>query len=196
MPATVVVAHVIKVPFRLGDIKNESVEVLHGRLGPVTAFTAVKGGHGRIDDEGWPLQTATPDWSKSRVQLGDDVIHLVVPISPVLLGMLQVNCTAVFGHSWSEQGWPFDAQGSDCPDDSVNIKCIHVFDHKNIRTSLMLQIYLQQSTDRRGTSDTRLVWERMEERKHSLLLSKLWDPMGYYKIQHLSHAPEVVVITL
>ena len=136
MPATVVVAHVIKVLFRLGDIKNESVEVLHGRLRPVTAFTAVKGGHGG-DDEGWPLQNATPDWSKSRVQLGDDVIHLVVPISPVLLGMLQVNCTAVFGHSWSEQGWPFDTQGSDCPDDSVNIKCI--FDHKNICTSLMLQ---------------------------------------------------------
>ena len=59
MPATVVVAHVIKVPFRLGDIINESVEVLHGRLGPVAAFTAVKGGHGR-DDEDWPLQTATP----------------------------------------------------------------------------------------------------------------------------------------
>ena len=46
MPATVAVAHVIKVPFRLGDIINESVEVLHGRLGPVTSvFTAVKGGH-------------------------------------------------------------------------------------------------------------------------------------------------------
>ena len=45
-PATVAVAHVIKVPFRLGDIINESVEVLHGTLGPVTsAFTAVKGGH-------------------------------------------------------------------------------------------------------------------------------------------------------
>ena len=42
MPATVAVAHVIKVPFRLGDIINESVEVLHGPV--ASAFTAVKGG--------------------------------------------------------------------------------------------------------------------------------------------------------
>ena len=46
MSATVAVAQVIKVPFRLGNIINVSVEVLHGRLGPVTSvFTAVKGGH-------------------------------------------------------------------------------------------------------------------------------------------------------
>ena len=97
MPGTVAVAHVIKVPFRLGDIINESVEVLHGRLGPVTAFTAVKGGHGG-GDEGWPLQLKTARCSNSRVQFGDDVIHCVV-LPSLLLGMLQVNCTAVFGQA-------------------------------------------------------------------------------------------------
>ena len=108
-PATVAVVHVIKVPFRLGDIINVSVEVLHGRLGPVTsAFTAVKGGH----DEEPPEQSYVTRWSNNRVQFGDDVIHCVV-LPSLLLGMLQVNCTAVFGHSWSEQGWPFDTQGSD-----------------------------------------------------------------------------------
>ena len=40
-----------------------SVEVLHGRLGPVTsAFTAVKGGHGG-DGEGWPLLVPIPEYS-------------------------------------------------------------------------------------------------------------------------------------
>ena len=118
MPATVFVAHVIKVPFRLGDIINESVEVLHGTLGLVTsAFTAVKGGH----DEELPEQLYVIRWSNSRVQFGDDVIHCVV-LPSLSLGMLQVNCTAVFGHSTSEQGWPFDTQGSDCPDDCVGRK--------------------------------------------------------------------------
>ena len=118
MPATVTVVHVIKVPFRLGDIINESVEVLHGRLGPVTsAFTAVKGGQ----DEDWPLQLKTARCSNCRVQFGDDVIHCVV-LPSLLLGMLQVNCTAVFGHSWSEQGWPFDTQGSDSSYDCVERK--------------------------------------------------------------------------
>ena len=118
MPATVAVAHVIKVPFRLGDIINESVEVLHGRLGPVTsAFTAIKGGH-NVD---WPLQPTEPGWFKSSVQLGDDVIHLVV-VTILLLGMLHVNCISAFGHSWSAHGWPFDTQGRDCPDDSVDVK--------------------------------------------------------------------------
>ena len=87
---------------------------MHGRLGPVTAFTAVKGGHGG-GDEGWPLQLKTARCSNSRVPFGDDVIHCVV-LPSLLLGMLQVSI-AVFGHSWSEQGWSFDTQGSDCPDD-------------------------------------------------------------------------------
>ena len=113
MPVTFAVIHVIKIPYRLGDIINESVEVLHG---PVTsAFTAVKGGQ----DEDWPLQLKTARCSNSRLQFGD--LHCVV-LPSLSLGMLQVKCTAVFGHSWSEQGWPFDVQGSDCPDDCVGRK--------------------------------------------------------------------------
>ena len=132
MPATVAVAHVIKVPFRLDDIINVSVEVLHGRIGPVTsAFTAVKGGHGG-DNEGWPLQLKTARCSNSRVQFGDDVIHCVV-LPSLFLGMLQVNCTALFGHSWSEQGWPFDTQGSDCPDDCVGRKEVSAMKYISIQ---------------------------------------------------------------
>ena len=130
MPATVSVPHVIKVPFRLSDITNESVEVLHEILESVTAYTAVKGGHGG-DVEIWPLQIKSTSWSNSRVQFGDDVVHLIVLLSATLPGMVHVNCTAVFGHSWSAQGWPFETQERYCPAaDDCCVKKKKSFNHK------------------------------------------------------------------
>ena len=126
IPGTVVVAQVIIVPLRLGDIINDSVEVLHERVSLGGVFAAVQGEQWTGD---WVLQLTVASWSKSRVQLGDDVIHLVT-LASLSLVMQQVNCTVAFGHICAVHGWPLAWQGRGCPEilgkEGIELDYIHL----------------------------------------------------------------------